>query len=353
MKVGIAFAVALLVAVVAFFGLRDVLSDDSAAQAADDAADAFEGDGAELGDRLDEEGIDVSGEESFSEGEWEVELEEPREPEEDGETAMTEVQGEASVELPATVGEAERELLVYGGETEATVPFTVTLELGSGDDGWEAESATIEDPYPRAPEAEEAQLESARAIAEQAADAALGLARPGVYSQPAVYATPETAPKQELIEARSANDQSYPPYLVSIPGSSLITGPVDRALVLALDGCEYTTAVSNLRGSVDPAEATDPPGHLQIAEFTGSAVIKPNDIDCRRGRPPASTLSPVAFRVQAVRSRLGADSTWHVTRLGLQFPITSGSSEARDVYNVAPEVVGDERSAGEFMSGSD
>ena len=347
MKVGIGIAAALALAVVAFFGLRSVLDDGGADDAATEAASLIEGDSASLEDRLSEAGLEVDGEEAFSGGEWSIETAEPprAEPAGDASSDTVSAEGTASLTLPETVGEADRELLLYGA-TEHELPVTFEIELAEGEDGWQAESVTVEDPYPRPPEPEESELGGLVGTARDAAHSALSLLGPGFYEQPDVYATKTEAPKDEWLAARAGNDRSYPPYLVEVPQSDLITGPVDRALVVAT-GCEYNTAAADLE-VVEPArEAPDasPSGHLQVAEFIGLATLRPTNLSCRRGDPPDLPLR-IAFGAQLARSRLSADSEWKVTRLMLEFP----GAEPRDVYSVAAETTGDEREADEFAA---
>ena len=347
MKVGIAIAAALALALFAFIGLRSVLDDGGADEAAADAALALEGDGSELERRLEEIGLDVEGGEAFDGGEWSLDTTEPppAEPEGDSSTDTVSATGTATLTLPRAVGESGRELLLYDA-AEHELPDEYELTLRKGDDGWEAESVTIEDPYPRPPEPEDSELAGLAGNAREAAHSALSLLGPGFYEQPDVYATATEAPKDEWLAARAGNDVSYPPYLVEVPESDLITGPVDRALVVAI-GCEYNTADAALE-FVEPADDTPdatPSGHLQVAEFVGLATLRPTDLVCRRGDPPDLPLR-VAIGAQVARSRLSADSEWKVTRLMLEFP----GAEPRDVYSVAPETTGDERDAAEFAA---
>jgi hypothetical protein len=347
-RIGIAIAAALALAVVAFLGLRSVLDDGGADDAAREAATLLEGDGAGLEDRLSGAGLDVTGEEAFSGGEWslDAEMPPPAEPPEDASTHTLSAGGTATLVLPDTVGESDRDLLLYGDAGRHELPLSFQLELSRGEDGWEAESVTIEDPYPRPPDPEDAELGGLAGTARNAVDSALSLLGPGFYEQPDVYATETEAPKEEWLAARAGNDRSYPPYLVEVPERNLITGPVDRALVVAI-GCEYNTADAELEVVRPARDAPDvsTSGHLQVAEFAGLATLRPTDLNCRRGHPPDLPLE-VAFGAQLTRSRLSADSEWRVTRLMLEFE----GAEPRDIYSVAEETTGDTRDAEEFAA---
>jgi hypothetical protein len=344
-KIGIAIAAALALAVIAFLGLRSVLDDGGAADATTEAAGAIEGDGGGLEQRLQEIGIDVEGEEAFQGGEWSIETTEPPAAEGDGGTDTVSATGTASLTLPGTVGEADRELLLYD-DTTHELPVEYEIELAETDDGWEAQAVTIADPFARPAEAEESELAGLVGTARKTVDSALSLLGPGFYEQPDVYATATDATAKDWLAARAGNDQSYPPYLVDVPQSDLITGPVDRALVVAM-GCEYNTADAEL-DVVEPAtESPDatPAGHLQVAEYLGLATLRPTSVTCREGRPPRLPLQ-VAFGAQFARSRIDADSQWRATRLTLEFP----GAEPRDVYSVARETTGDERDPAEFTA---
>ena len=347
MKIGIGIAAALALAVFAFLGLRSVLDDDGAGAATTDAFGAIEGDGSQLEQRLQEIGLDVEGEEAFQGGEWSLETSAPPEPE-PGDGATTETvsaTGTARLTLPETVGESDRELLLYE-ESEEELPLSFDLKLVKGDDGWKAESVAIDDPYARPAEPEASELGGLAGTARRAVDSALSLLGPGFYEQPDVYATATDASPKAWLDARAHNDQSYPPYLVEVPQRSLITGPVDRALVVAI-GCEYNTADAELKVVQAAKGAPDgsPAGHLQVAEFLGLATLRPTNVTCRRGSPPDLPIQ-VAFGAQMARSRLSADSPWRVTRLTLEFP----GAEPRDIYSVAAETTGDEREAAEFTA---
>jgi hypothetical protein len=269
----------------------------------------------------------------------------PAEPEGDAETDTVSARGTATLTLPPTAGEAERDLLLYEA-TRHELPLEYEITLAEGEDGWEAESIEIADPYARPAEPEEAELAGLAGTARRTVDSALSLLGPGLYEQPDVYATSAEASADEWLAARANNDSSYPPYLVDVPQSDLITGPVDRALVVAM-GCEYNTADAEL-DVVEPASDSpdgSPAGHLQVAEFIGLATLRPTAVTCRRGRPPELPLQ-VAFGAQFARSRLDADSEWRATRLTVEFP----GAEPRDVYSVAPETTGDERDPAEFTA---
>jgi hypothetical protein len=346
-KIGIAIVAALALAVVAFLGLRSVLDDGGADEAAQDAAQLIEGDGATLDDRLSEAGLELEGEEVFEGGEWSIDTTEPppAEPEDDASSDTVSATGTATLRLPESVGEAGRDLLLYGADTEHELPVRFDVRLVEGDDGWEAESVIVDDPYARPPVPDGSELGGLAGTARKAADSALSLLGPGFYVQPDVYATSTEASKEEWLDARAGNDASYPPYLVDVPQSDLITGPVDRALVVAM-GCEYNTAdatLGDLEAALGAIDATAA-GHLQVAEFVGTASLRPTALSCRRGSPPDL---PIRVRVgaQLARSRLTADSEWKVVRLALEFP----GADARDVYSVAPETTGDERDAAEFV----
>lgn len=347
MKIGIAIAAALALAVVAFLGLQSVLDDDGAGSATTEAVGAIEGDGSQLEQRLQEIGLDVEGEEAFEGGEWSLETSAPPEPEPEGDatTETVSATGTARLTLPGTVGESDRELLLYD-ETQKELPLSFDLKLVKGEDGWEAESVTIDDPYVRPAAPETSELGGLAGTARRAVDSALSLLGPGFYEQPDVYATATDASPKAWLEARAHNDQSFPPYLVEVPQRSLITGPVDRALVVAM-GCEYNTADAELEvvQSAEGAPDGSPTGHLQVAEFIGLATLRPTNVTCRHGGPPELPVR-VAFGAQMARSRLSADSPWRVTRLTLEFP----GAEPRDIYSVAPDTTGDEREAAEFTA---
>lgn len=343
MKVVIGIAAAAVLAVVSFFGVRGVLSDDGAGDAAASAVTLVEGTGAELADRLDAAGIEVEGAEAVSRGEWSLSIDAPPDPNPEGDStgATVRVPGTATLTIPETVGDAARELLLYENEGEQPVPVDVEISLAKGEEGWEAESVALEDPFPRPAEPEQAELASVVDTTRAVAGSALSLLGPGRYEQPDVYATPVEASEQEQLDARAGNDKSYPPYLVEVPSSDLITGPVDRALVLAM-GCEYETSDVEIVGA-DAADPMPDAGHLQVAETFGLARMRPTNISCRRGSPPRLPLD-VAFVAQFARSRLSADSDWRVTRLTVEID----GGEPRDLYSVAAEVTGDERDPGEF-----
>ena len=346
MKLGIGIAAALALAVVAFLGLRSVLSDSNGAalDSAGEAIEVFEGEGAELDERLQEAGYGAEGEEAFEGIDASLDASEPQLPEIEGDvsSATATATGTATLALPQEVGDAARELLLFEGDTEASVPLQLDVELTKPEDGeWEVRTIGIEDPYPRPAEALPAELESLTGTAENVASGAMSLLGPGFYEQPDIYATPADATKQELLDARASNDQSYPPYLVDVPQSDLITGPVDRALVTAM-GCEYNTATAQIN-RLEPTIPAEHPGPLQVVEFFGSAEVMPTSVNCRRGKPPELPLS-AAFVVQLSRSRLSADSEWRVTRLVLGYE----GGEPRDVYSVA-DVTGDEREPNDLI----
>jgi hypothetical protein len=347
-KLGIAIGAALALAVVAFLGLRSVLSDPEgeALDSADAAIELIEGAGSELESRLEEAGYDAEGEEAFQGVETSIDADQPQLPELDEEAgaATARTTGTATLTLPAAAGESDRELLLFDGATEESVPIELEVGLAEGKDGWEVESVSFDDPYPRPAEPLPAEVENVSGTAENVASGALSLLGPGFYEQPDVYATETDAPKEELLDARADNDPSYPPYLVDVPQSDLITGPVDRALVTAM-GCEYNTATAEL-GRLAESVPAQRPGILQVAEFRGSATVRPTSVSCRRGQAPQLPLD-AAFAVQLARSRLSADSNWHVTRFVLQFE----GGQPRDVYHVA-DVTADDRDPDELLFAS-
>ncbi|MGI8461100.1 MAG: hypothetical protein ACR2OC_05620 [Solirubrobacterales bacterium] len=340
-----AIAVAAVVIVVGgFLGFSALLSstEDEAREAAIEATEAIEGDGSELAQRLGSSGIEAEGEEAFIGTESEITASAGTVSVNEGGSATVGADGTVLLDLPERAGEAQRELLLFGGDGEETLTLDASLELVDGEDGWSVETVVIDDPFARPPDPDPAELASVGATAEDVAVSALSLLGPDFYEQPDIYATAAEASRQELLAARAANDPSYPPYLVDVPAADLITGPVDRALVLAM-GCEYETATATV-GDLTAAPSVDAPGHLQVAEFHGPALLEPVNVDCRRGPAPELPLD-VDLAVQVARSRLGAESEWLVTRLALQFP----DAEARDIYSVGGEILGDERDPAEFV----